>query len=169
MGKVRNKLLRILITLALLFYLSGCGDTYSYYLQGNLEQKQVLRRLFKLLEQQKEEVGENRFILVQQIANRLLGTGEREKAILFLTTYVEQNPKWIIHGRVLWDSKFIRNRCNTSKDWCGGTNCGIPNNSNSLYWIRIHITRTMKVGVVGGRKYDDYDEMKKILDMGSRT
>jgi len=93
MEKVKNKFIRIIIALALLFFLSGCRDSYSYYLQGNLEQKQVLRRLFKLLEQQQEEVGENRFILVQQIANRLLGTGEREKTILFLTTYVEQNPR----------------------------------------------------------------------------
>ncbi len=101
MGKVKNKYFRIIIALALLFYLSGCRDTYSYYLRGSLEQKQVLRRLFKLLEQQEEEVGENRFILVQQIANRLLGTGEREKAILFLTTYVEQNPRDPYNGYYL--------------------------------------------------------------------
>ncbi len=39
-----------------------------------------------------EEVGENRFILIQQVSNRLLAAGEAGKLILFLTTYVEKYP-----------------------------------------------------------------------------
>jgi tetratricopeptide (TPR) repeat protein len=70
--------------------LSACKDEYTYYQVGNLEQNREMRTLFGLLRRE-GEVGENRFIIIQQIANRLLNGGQLQKLILFLTTYVENN------------------------------------------------------------------------------
>jgi len=71
---------------------AGCRRDYAYYLPSALEDNREARGLFKLLRQEKE-VGENRFILIQQVANRLLGGDEKEKLVLFLTTYVEEYPE----------------------------------------------------------------------------
>ncbi len=49
-----------------------------------------MRELFHLFEME-EEVGENRFIIIQQISNRLSNAGQFHKLILFLTAYVEKN------------------------------------------------------------------------------
>ena len=77
------------MTLAFVFIVS-CRGEYSHFLVGNLEENREMHTLFDLLEQE-NEVGENRFIVIQQIANRLHGAGELEKLILFLTGYVENN------------------------------------------------------------------------------
>ncbi len=70
--------------------IAACRGPYSDYLAGGgMEQNQEMKTLFRLL-QREQEIGENRFVLIQQIANRLAASAE--KLVLFLTTYVEQNP-----------------------------------------------------------------------------
>ncbi len=72
--------------------LAGCSGPYGEYLTGgSMEQKQEMKTLFRLLQNEKEP-GENRFVLMQQVANRLAGISSPEQLILFLTTYVEKNP-----------------------------------------------------------------------------
>ncbi len=90
MLRARGFSLAVLLA-AVLAFSSGCLKEYSFYLPGRLEENRETRTLFKLLRQE-EEVGENRFILIQQIANRLLAAGEKEKLQLFLTTYVGEFP-----------------------------------------------------------------------------
>ena len=77
---------------AVMAFAVSCRQEYSYYLPGGLEANRETRALFNLLRQEKE-VGENRFILLQQIANRLLAADEKEKLVLFLTTYVAEYPE----------------------------------------------------------------------------
>jgi len=79
-------LLAIIVSLGL----SSCTREYSHLLVNNLEVNRDLHTLFQLLEQE-QEVGENRFIIIQQIANRLHGADELNKLVLFLTGYVENN------------------------------------------------------------------------------
>ncbi|MBN1837288.1 MAG: hypothetical protein JW820_15645, partial [Spirochaetales bacterium] len=71
--------------------LSGCSDGGVISLRSSGEHSREMRALFDLLEEE-PEAGENRFIIIQQIGNRLLNAGEYEKLILFMTTYVEENP-----------------------------------------------------------------------------
>jgi len=80
----------LFLTICLLVALAACREEYSIYLVGTYEQNRDLHTLYNLLEEE-QEVGENRFIIIQQIANRLHGSDELEKLILFLTTYVEKN------------------------------------------------------------------------------
>jgi tetratricopeptide (TPR) repeat protein len=77
---------------ALLFLtFAGCSHPYAYYMVGTWEQKREMKELFRLLDAE-EEQGENRFILIQQISNRLNNAGYPDRLILFLTTYAEKNP-----------------------------------------------------------------------------
>ena len=80
------------VFLAVIVFLSlpACRRDYAHFLVGSLEENRDLHTLFDLLEQE-QDVGENRFIIIQQITNRLHGSGELEKLILFLTSYVENN------------------------------------------------------------------------------
>ncbi len=71
--------------------LAGCRKEYSYYLPRGFEQNREIRGLFELLGEE-STVGETRYILINQIATRLLNSKETERLILFLTTYVESNP-----------------------------------------------------------------------------
>ncbi|UCF99876.1 MAG: tetratricopeptide repeat protein [Spirochaetaceae bacterium] len=80
----------MLLTTILVLSILACRREYSHFLVGSFEENRDLHTLFDLL-QQEQEVGENRFIIVQQIANRLHGAAELEKLILFLTSYVEIN------------------------------------------------------------------------------
>ena len=90
--KIRARRLPLAGLLAAVLALSaGCLKEYGYYLPGGLEANRETRSLFNLLRQE-EEVGENRFILIQQIANRLLAAGAKEKLVLFLTSYVGEFP-----------------------------------------------------------------------------
>jgi tetratricopeptide (TPR) repeat protein len=75
----------------ILFLFSGCSQPYAYYMVGTWEQKREMKELFHLLDAE-QEPGENRFILIQQISNRLNNAGHQDRLILFLTTYVEKNP-----------------------------------------------------------------------------
>lgn len=81
----------LVMMMAALSFISGCDRSSSYYLVGSLEHKRDIREFFRLLEKE-NEVGENRFIIIQQISNRLLKAGQPKKLVLFLTTYVENNP-----------------------------------------------------------------------------
>ena len=76
---------------AALMLLASCRDDNTIFVSGSGEQAREMRGLFELLGAE-QEAGENRFIIIQQIANRLLNNGEPQKLILFLTTYVERNP-----------------------------------------------------------------------------
>lgn len=78
--------------LPLVLALAACNPQYAYFLPRAGEQSREVRSLLRLLDREKT-VGENRFILVQQIANRLHAVGETDKLILFLTSYVEANPE----------------------------------------------------------------------------
>jgi tetratricopeptide (TPR) repeat protein len=82
---------RFILVAALLFLsLLSCREEYAHFLVGSLEENREMHTLFDLLEQERD-VGENRFIIIQQIANRLHGAEELDKLILFLTGYVENN------------------------------------------------------------------------------
>jgi tetratricopeptide (TPR) repeat protein len=83
--------LSVLILVAVFSLLTSCGDENSIFLVGSVEQTREMRALFSFLEREKD-AGENRFIAIQQVGNRLLNAGEYEKLILFMTTYVEKNP-----------------------------------------------------------------------------
>jgi tetratricopeptide (TPR) repeat protein len=81
---------RIAIGVALLGALAGCGSSDARYYVGAFGQNQELRQLFSLLDGENED--KNRFVLLQQIGQVLANAGQREKEVLFLTTYVERNP-----------------------------------------------------------------------------
>jgi tetratricopeptide (TPR) repeat protein len=68
----------------------GCSSHNSYFVEGSVKEKRVLRQLFKLLETEK---GEARVTLIMEISDHLRKYGQREKQILFLTRHVETNPK----------------------------------------------------------------------------
>ena len=70
--------------------LPACREEYAHFLVGSFEENREMHTLFDLLERERD-VGENRFIIIQQIANRLHAAGELDKLILFLTGYVENN------------------------------------------------------------------------------
>jgi tetratricopeptide (TPR) repeat protein len=72
--------------------LAGCRKDYSYYLPRGFEQNREVRGLFELLGRE-TSAGETRYILINQIATRLLNSKETERLILFLTTYVASNPE----------------------------------------------------------------------------
>jgi tetratricopeptide (TPR) repeat protein len=95
-GGVRHRraalgLLGLLLLLPGALLVSSCRDEYSIYLGGKAGEPGEMRTLFDLLGKERD-IGENRFIIIQQISNRLLNAGDLEKLILFLTTYVEKNP-----------------------------------------------------------------------------
>ena len=93
-----KKILPIIIPLLLL--ISGCEKERNYFLVGDREKDADLVQLFELFEQ--EENSENRFVLVSRISNILLGSGHREKQVLFLTNYVEKYPTDIFNSFFLF-------------------------------------------------------------------
>jgi tetratricopeptide (TPR) repeat protein len=80
--------------------LLSCKTPDSYFVAGSPEQREELTALFSALERQ-DQVGEARFIPIQQISSILLNAGEVEKLNLFLTTYVERHPKDPFNGYYL--------------------------------------------------------------------
>ena len=80
----------VFLAMIVFLVLPACSRDYSHFLVGSVEENRDLHTLFDLLEQE-GDVGENRFIIIQQITNRLHEAGELEKLILFLTSYVEKN------------------------------------------------------------------------------
>ena len=79
------------ISLVILLFslLTGCLTQNSYFIVGSVEDRRVLGRLFKELE---EEKNASRFTLIKEISDLLFRNGFRERQILFLTEYVEKNP-----------------------------------------------------------------------------
>jgi tetratricopeptide (TPR) repeat protein len=71
---------------------AGCARVDGYFVVGNAEQRQQLRQLLTMLKRE-DLVGENRFILVQQISYYLMQAGRRERQIAFLRAYVLDHPK----------------------------------------------------------------------------
>jgi tetratricopeptide (TPR) repeat protein len=82
------------LTLALFVVLTipGCTSRDDYFAVGTKEKQKETRELLKLLRGE-PEAGANRFILIQQISNNLMNAGYHDRLNLFLTTYVEKNPK----------------------------------------------------------------------------
>lgn len=78
-----------LLFLLLLLTLIDCGSYSSYFISGGAAERRVLRKLFKLLEQEK---GATRVTLIMEISDHLRKYDRREKQILFLTRRVETHP-----------------------------------------------------------------------------
>lgn len=78
----------LLAVAALLF---GCSADHPEYRVGNRQYDRQLAELLALLDQ---ETGgaEQRFVIVQEISKVLRAAGAPRRALLFLTTYVEQHP-----------------------------------------------------------------------------
>ncbi len=88
--QLRN-ILFLALTATLPLMVFSCAAVDSYYLVGSRDQKRELKDLLTMLAKE-PQVGENRFIIIQQIANIMYATGKTERLNLFLTTYVEKNP-----------------------------------------------------------------------------
>ena len=70
----------------------GCSSKDSYYTEGlKKEDRREANKLIELLREEKDG-NEARFILIQQIANKLMAESYSERLNVFLTCYVEQNP-----------------------------------------------------------------------------
>jgi tetratricopeptide (TPR) repeat protein len=89
------------VSILLALAAAGCSGPDSYYLTGNGERDREMGELMRLMRQEKEG-GESRFVLIQQIANNLVKAGRMERLNVFLTTYVEQNPKDPFNAYYLW-------------------------------------------------------------------
>lgn len=86
------KALRPWTSALLLLLLSSCLSHNDYLAVGSAEKKGETKKLLELLQKEKDG-GENRFILIQQIANNINLAGYPERLNLFLTSYVEKNPE----------------------------------------------------------------------------
>ena len=77
--------------LAVAALLFGCSADHPEYRVGN---RQYDRQLVELLALLDRETGgaEQRFVIVQEISKVLRAAGAPRRALLFLTTYVEQHP-----------------------------------------------------------------------------
>jgi tetratricopeptide (TPR) repeat protein len=96
--KVRFLIAASLLAAALSF---SCSDPESYLRVGSNDRLREMDELLRLMHSEKE-AGENRFILIQQIANNLASSGFRDRLNVFLTTYVEKNPKDQFNAYYLW-------------------------------------------------------------------
>ncbi len=79
--------------------LCGCGASGTRYYVGGFGQNQELKQLFSLLDAETED--KNRFVLIQQIGQTLANAGQREKEVIFLTTYAERHPTDIYNAYYL--------------------------------------------------------------------
>jgi len=80
------------IACGMLLSASSCSSREQYFIVGTDEKQREMKQLFDLMRKEREP-GENRFILIQQIANNLMNSGYKERLNLFLTDYVEKNPQ----------------------------------------------------------------------------
>lgn len=92
-------LLAILIPVGCSLY-SNMVNPPPYYAVGNEKEKDELIQLSNLMNNQTNN-SEINFILIQEISKILHGQGELEILNLFLTTYVEKNPKDPFNGYYL--------------------------------------------------------------------
>jgi tetratricopeptide (TPR) repeat protein len=80
----------------------GCASQYSYFIVGSPEEQNQLREFFALLDTYKKETYfQERFVIINQIANLLYNSGYKQKQILFLTTYVKNNSEDEYNGYYL--------------------------------------------------------------------
>ena len=103
---MKLKLITGIIILLSILIPAGCS-LYSnlvnpppYYAVGNEKEKDELIQLSKVMNDQTNNPEIN-FILIQEISKILHGQGELEILNLFLTTYVEKNPKDPFNGYYL--------------------------------------------------------------------
>ena len=78
------------IVLLLILALTGCRTQNHYYVVGTDEQKEELRQLFTLLEDETRQ--QSQMVLIEEIAGYLLQAGYPGRMRTFLTTFVERNP-----------------------------------------------------------------------------
>ena len=92
---MRRRLNRFYLIMCIGFscFYQGCEkDRYAYYMVTDRDKNRELQKLFLLLQGENEN-NETRFVLVHHIADILLRASEREKQILFLTSYVMNDPE----------------------------------------------------------------------------
>ena len=82
----------LIVCLSVVFAIPGCEQKpYSSFLVENRETNRDMVALFQLLDRHTENT-ELRFVLIKQISDVLANSGNPEKLILFLTTWVEDHP-----------------------------------------------------------------------------
>ncbi|MFP4374012.1 MAG: tetratricopeptide repeat protein [Spirochaetaceae bacterium] len=84
------KLPTIVVALLLMLALAGCRTQNEYYVVGTEEQKEELRQLFALLDE--EDQRQSQMVLIEEIAGHLLQAEYPGRMRTFLTTFVERNP-----------------------------------------------------------------------------
>jgi tetratricopeptide (TPR) repeat protein len=88
--------------LCVLLTLIGCASQYSYFIVGSQEEQNRLNELFTLLDTYKKDSSyQERFVIINQISNLLNNSGNTHKQVLFLTTYVQNNPEDVYNGYYL--------------------------------------------------------------------
>jgi tetratricopeptide (TPR) repeat protein len=95
----RMRFARVALGFAFAGALAGCGASGTRYYVGGFGQNQELKQLFSLLDTESDE--KNRFVLIQQIGQTLANAGQREKEVIFLTTWVERHPTDIYNAYYL--------------------------------------------------------------------
>ena len=86
------KKLIFLSVLTSILVLANCSSKDSYYTGGMKKADRLeINKLIELLREEKDG-SEARFILIQQIANKLMSANYPERLNVFLTSYIEQNP-----------------------------------------------------------------------------
>ena len=91
---IKKSLLLFSVFVLYSVFVTSCAVTvkdYSFYIANTGEEKRELNDLFNLLKNEKAS-SEQRFIVIDRIANILTQKGQQEKQILFLTDYVERHP-----------------------------------------------------------------------------
>jgi len=102
MSGIRYFYVILCFTVCIFFTLTGCTAQYSYFIVGSQEEQNQLKELFALLDTYKKDAyyGE-RFVIINQISNLFYNSGNTQKQILFLTTYVQNNPEDVYNGYYL--------------------------------------------------------------------
>ncbi len=84
------KIRAVAVVLLLILALTGCRTQNDYYVVGTDEQKEELRQLFTLLEDETRQ--QSQMVLIEEIAGYLLQAGYPGRMRTFLTTFVERHP-----------------------------------------------------------------------------
>ncbi len=100
LGRSRRARLLAAASVACAISLTACADrapsfgraaAEPYYITGTGADKETLRDLFDLLNEEKKP-GEERFTVVREIANELMRLGDYGRLSLFLTSWVQLHP-----------------------------------------------------------------------------
>jgi tetratricopeptide (TPR) repeat protein len=89
------------LLLLLLLSLVGCGESGDYFAVGTKEDRQELRLLRQMLQEEPED-SPRHSVLVQQIARKLLAAGSPEKMRIFLTEHVQSHLDDPVNGYYLY-------------------------------------------------------------------